>query len=177
MVDGPPESRVIDTSSGDQSEPLSEELNQSTTSEVNKADKTNIVKTHGESTALNNTTNDSQERKESDISSFANDSESKFVHDNHATDISSTFQAYSGENDAKVSATDLKTDKEVEVEQRHNCEKKTDLTIPNTDASQIIADVVESIEQESTPPVAPPRRRKRKKKAEGELQVSTHMVR
>ena len=49
--------------------------------------------------------------------------------------------------------------------------------MPNTDASQIIADVVESIEQESTPPVAPPRRRKRKKKAEGELQVSTGMVR
>lgn len=177
MVDGPPESCVIDTASGDQSEPLSEELNQSTTSEVNKANKTNIVKTHGESTALNNTTNDSQERKESDISSFANDSESKFVHDNPATDSSSTFQAYSGENEAKVCDTDLKTDKEVEVEQRHNCEKKNDLTIPNTDASQIIADVVESIEQESTPPVAPPRRRKRKKKAEGELQVSTHMVR
>ena len=176
MVDGPPESHVMDTSSGDQSELLSEELNQSTTSEVNKANKTNIVKTRGESTALNNTI-DSREEKESDISSFANDSESKFVQDNHATDSSSTFQTYSGENETKVSDTDLKTDREVEVEQCHNCEKKTDLTMPNTDASQIIADVVESIEQESTPPVAPPRRRKRKKKAEGELQVSTGMVR
>ena len=48
MVDGPPESCVMDTSPGDQSELLSEELNQSTTSEVNKANKTNIVKTHGE---------------------------------------------------------------------------------------------------------------------------------
>lgn len=177
MVDGPPESRAIDTSSGDQSELPSEELNQSTTSEVNKSNKTDIVKTHGESTALNNTTGDSQEKKELDISSLANDSESKFVHDNHATDSSSTFQACSGENEGKVCDMDHKTDREVEVEQHHNCEKKTDLTMPNTDASQIIADVVESIEQESTPPVAPPRRRKRKKKAEGDSQVSTHMVR
>ena len=49
------------------------------------------------STALNNTINDSREEKESDISSFTNDSESKFVQDNHATDSSSTFQTYSGE--------------------------------------------------------------------------------
>ena len=173
MVDGPPESRAIDTSSGDQSELPSEKFNQSTTSEVSKTNTTDIVKTHGENTALNNTTDDLQENRESDISSLTNDSESKFVHNNDATDSSSSsmFQACSGENEAKVSDTDLKTDREVEVEQHHNCEKKTDLTIPNTDASQIIADVVESIEQESTPPVAPPRRRKRKKKAEGELQV------
>ena len=174
VVDGPLECHAIDTSSEDQSKLPHEELNQST-SEVNKTSTTDIVKSHGESTALNNTTDDLQEKKESDISSLANDSKSKFIHDN-ATDSSSTFQACSGENEEKVSDKDLKTDREVEVEQHHNCEKKTDLAMPKTDASQIIADVVESIEQESTPPVAPPRRRKRKKKAEGELQVSSRMV-
>ncbi|XP_020601484.1 WD repeat-containing protein 44-like [Orbicella faveolata] len=171
IVDGPPESGTIDTSSGDQPELPSEELNQSTASEVNKTNKTDIVKTCGESTALNNTADDLQEKQESGISSLANDSESKFVHENHATDSNSMFQAHSGESESKVSDADLKTDREIEVEQHHNCEKKTDLTMPKTDASQIIADVVESIEQESTPPVAPPRRRKRKKKAEGELQT------
>lgn len=175
-MDGPPESGTIDTSSGDQPELPSEELNQSTASEVNKTNKTDIVKTRGESTALNNTADDLQEKQESGISSLANDSESKFVHENHATDSNSMFQANSGESESKVSDADLKTDREIEVEQHHNCEKKTDLTMPKTDASQIIADVVESIEQESTPPVAPPRRRKRKKKAEGELQVSSHVV-
>lgn len=174
VVDGPLECHAIDTSSEDQSKFPHEELNQST-SEVNKTSTTDIVKSHGESTALNNTTDDLQEKKESDISSLANDSKSKFIHDN-ATDSSSTFQACSGENEEKVSDKDLKTDREVEVEQHHNCEKKTDLAMPKTDASQIIADVVESIEQESTPPVAPPRRRKRKKKAEGESQVSSRMV-
>jgi len=77
----------------------------------------------------------------------------------------------------KGRVTDLKTDREVEVESHHNCEKKTDLTTSKKDAIQIIADVVESIEQESIPPVAPPRRRKKKKKAEGELQVSSLLVR
>ena len=177
MVDGLTESCAIDTSSGDQPELPSEESNQSTTSKVNKTEKAEIIKTHGESTALNNTTDDPQEKQESDISSLPNDSESKFVHENYGTDSSSPFQAFSGESESKVSDTDFKTDREVEVEQHHNCEKKSDLTMPKTDASQIIADVVESIEQESTPPVAPPRRRKRKKKAEGELQVSTHLVR
>ena len=114
---------------------------------------------------MNNTTDDLQEKQESDISSLV-DTESKFVHENHATDCSSTFQACAGESESKVSDTDLKTDREVEVEPHHTCEKKTALSISKTDASQIIADVVESIEQESTPPVAPPRRRKKKKKAE-----------
>ena len=153
-------------------------MNQSITTEVNETNKTDIVKTHGESTALNNTTDDLQEKQESDISSLAKDSESKFVCDNHATDCSSPFQACSGESEFKGSDTDLKTYREVELKPNHTSEKRTDLTTPKTDASQIIADVVESIEQESTPPVAPPRRRKRKKKAEGELQVSTtHVVR
>lgn len=126
---------------------------------------------------MNNTTDDFQEKQESDISSLANDTESKFVHENHATDCNSKFQAYSGESELESGETDLKTDREVEVEPHHNCEKKTDLSTSKTDASQIIADVVESIEQESAPPVAPPRRRKKKKKADGGLQVSTLLVR
>ncbi|XP_068731913.1 WD repeat-containing protein 44-like [Montipora capricornis] len=45
--------------------------------------------------------------------------------------------------------------------------KTTDLSDPRTcsNASQIIADVVESIEHENTPPVAPPRRKRKNKKA------------
>lgn len=136
-----------------------------------------IVKTHGESTALNNTTDDLKEKQESDISSLANDTESKFVHEDNAMDCSSTFQACPEETELEGRVTDLKTDREVEVESHHNCEKKTDLTTTKKDAIQIIADVVESIEQESIPPVAPPRRRKKKKKAEGELQVSSLLVR
>ena len=53
-------------------------------------------------------------------------------------------------------------------------EKKTDFSATKTfaDASQIVADVVESIEQESAPPVAPPRRRRKKKKSDGDTQVN-----
>jgi len=147
------------------------------TSEVNKTNKTDIVKTHGESTALNKTIiDDLQGKQESDISSLAKESESKYVGDSHATDCSSLFQASSGESELRATDTDMETFREVEVKPNHTIGKKTDLTMPKTDASQIIADVVESIEQESTPPVAPPRRRKRKKKADGELQVSIYLA-
>ena len=53
-------------------------------------------------------------------------------------------------------------------------EKKGDISGPEfcTNASQIIAGVVESIEQESTiPPVAPPRRKRKNKKSASDTQV------
>lgn len=56
-------------------------------------------------------------------------------------------------------------------------EKKGDISGPefSTNASQIIAGVVESIEQESTvPPVAPPRRKRKNKKSASDTQVRMH---
>lgn len=162
----------------------SEELKQSTTLTANEINDTGIVKTHGESTTLTQTSNDLQGRHESDNSSLPSDSQqfdSKHVHENHVTDSNDKSQTCSGEGELKSEKTvseetTLKVDRNDELEPHLSDEKKTDFSKSKTDASQIIADVVESIEQESTPPVAPPRRRKKKKKAESELQVSNTLT-
>lgn len=183
--DGPSKDHADEVSLRD---PLSEELKQSeTTSAVDQTHEAGIVKTHGESTALNQTTDDLQERQESDNSSLSNDtqqSDSKLVtHErtDQTTDCSDKVQNSSGEIELKSEKTlpeekNLKVVKEEGLGPHLSSEKKLDLSRSKTDASQIIADVVESIEQESAPPVAPPRRRKKKKKAEGELQVSTDLT-
>lgn len=61
-----------------------------------------------------------------------------------------------------------------QIESALRNEKKTDVSATKTftDANQIVADVVESIEQESDPPVAPPRRRRKKKKSDADTQVN-----
>lgn len=55
--------------------------------------------------------------------------------------------------------------------------KTTDMSDPRTcsNASQIIADVVESIEHENTPPVAPPRRKRKNKKSARDTQENAAM--
>lgn len=162
----------------------SEELKQNTVT-VDEISDTGIVKTHGESTALTQTSNDLQGRHELDNSSLPSDSqqcESKHVDENHVTDVNDKSQTCSGEGELMSEKTvseetTLKVDRTDELEPHFSDEKKKDFSKSTTDASQIIADVVESIEQESTPPVAPPRRRKKKKKAESELQVSNYLLR
>lgn len=178
-MDGVPKSSSKESSSEDQLGLSSEELKQSTTSAVDQINEAGIVKTHGESTALTQTTNDSQGREESEELSFSNDTQqcgSKSVHEK-TTDYNDKSQTCVGEIELKrektlPEETNLRIEKENELGSHLSDEKKTDFSTRKTDASQIIADVVESIEQESAPPVAPPRRRKKKKKAEGEAQVS-----
>ena len=173
-----PKSPGNEHSLGDQLGLPSEELQQST-SAVDQIIEAGTVKTEGESTALSQTTNDLQGRQELEDSSFSNNTQqcgSKFVHENHATDCNKS-QTFSREGELQSEITlpeerNLKIERDDELGSHLSAEKKTDFS--KTDASQIIADVVESIEQESTPPVAPPRRRKKKKKADGEVQVRTN---
>ena len=159
----------------------SKQLLSSAVEQTNEAD---IVKSHGESTALNQSTNDLQGRQESNDLSLPNDmhhSDSK--HDpertdtNISTDCCNKIQTCSGGSELPTEETATEeTIANVVTDQGlgpfASTEKKTDFSKSKTDASQIIADVVEGIEQESAPPVAPPRRRKKKKKASEAEQVS-----
>ena len=74
-------------------------------------------------------------------------------------------------SDNSFQVMNLAVQKDTELESDPGGEKKTDISATKTDATQIVADVVDGIEQESAPPVAPPRRKRKKKKNVGDAQV------
>lgn len=152
---------------------------------VEQSNEADIIKTHGESTALNQSTSDLADRKETSDTSLLSDmihNDSKLEPEevtdtNSSTDCHSKAQACLGEgelqNEEIVSKETIEnTVTKEDVGSDATDKKKTEFAKSKTDASQIIADVVESIEQDSAPPIAPPRRRKKKKKASLEDQVS-----
>jgi len=73
-------------------------------------------------------------------------------------------------SDNSFQVMNLAVQKDTELESDPGSEK-TDISATKTDATQIVADVVDGIEQESAPPVAPPRRKRKKKKNVGDAQV------
>ena len=74
-------------------------------------------------------------------------------------------------SDNSFQVMNVAVQKDTELESDPGGEKKTGISAAKTDATQIVADVVDSIEQESAPPVAPPRRKRKKKKNVGDAQV------
>lgn len=151
---------------------------------VEQTNEADIIKTHGESTALNQSTSDLADRKETSDTSLLSDmihNDSKLEPEevtdtNSSTDCHSKAQACLGEgelqNEEIVSKETIEnTVTKEDVGSDATDKKKTEFAKSKTDASQIIADVVESIEQDSAPPIAPPRRRKKKKKASLEDQT------
>lgn len=148
-----------------------ENVKPSGTNDTCPADESNepcVTETQGEDTALNkNILNDLQGTQKSEDSSLSNISQhidSKVVDEGAKTD--NKCLSVSGEGDSK-SENSIPEEICLTAEQGSG----SGLSSAKTDASHIIADVVESIEQESAPPVAPPRRKRKKKKSAGDTQV------
>lgn len=156
-----------------------ENVKPSGTNDTCPADESNepcVTETQEEDTALNkNVLNDLQGTQKSEDSSLSNISQhidSKVVDEGAKTD--NKCLSVSGEGDSK-SENSIPEEVRLTAEQGSgsglSSEKKTEHLETKTDASHIIADVVESIEQESAPPVAPPRRKRKKKKSAVDTQV------
>ena len=156
-----------------------ENVKPSGTTDTCPADESNepcVTETQGEDTALNrNVLNDlqgTQKSEDSSLSSISQHIDSKVVDEGAKTD--NKCLSVSGEGESK-SENSIPEEIRLTAEQGSgsglSSEKKTEHLETKTDASHIIADVVESIEQESAPPVAPPRRKRKKKKSAGDTQV------
>lgn len=162
---------------------------QAESSVVEQTKETDIIKTHGESTAFHQSTSDLGNREETSDASLPFDMthndcklDPEVTDPNSSTDFHNVAQACLGEREVQsdkmvTKETTESTVTKESVGSNATVVKKTEFAKSKTDASQIVADVVESIEQESAPPVAPPRRRKKKKKASIGDQVSLKKMR
>ena len=152
-----------------------------TISASDESNEASVNDAQGDGSALNQNVNDLQgvcKLEESSLSNTSNNSQHvdiKFITDGAETtaDSAKKCPTHPGESESK-SENSFPGQPSSQLESGLCSEKKTDFQITKTctDASQIIADVVESIEQESAPPVAPPRRKRKKKKSTGDTQVS-----
>ena len=146
-----------------------------------ESNEASVNEAQGNGMALNQNVNDLQGMCTLDDSSLSNSSNnsqhvvSKIVADGVETIVDSDkkCQTHPGESEA-TSENSFPDQPGSQLESGLCGEKKTVFSVTKTctDASQIIADVVESIEQESAPPVAPPRRKRKKKKSTGDTHVS-----
>lgn len=175
VVDGLFRDHSTDISLKDQTP--GEDSVQAESSVVEQTKEADIIKTHGESTAFHQSTSDLGNREETSDASLPFDMthndcklDSEVTDPNSSTDFHNVAQACLGEREVQsdkmvTKETTESTVTKESVGSNATVVKKTEFAKSKTDASQIVADVVESIEQESAPPVAPPRRRKKKKKA------------
>lgn len=145
-------------------------------STVDESSDLSVVESQVEDTALNETMHSSENSAQSNNTQHV---DSKPVDEGAetTTDSGTKCLTSSGVDDEKIENSiaeeiSLIADQDGGLEYGLRSEKKTDFSGTKTDASQIIADVVDSIEQESAPPVAPPRRKRKKKKSVGDTQVS-----
>ena len=158
-----------------------QDVNTRTISVGGESNEASVNEAQGNGTALNQNVNDLQGMCTLDDSSLSNSSNnsqhvvSKIVADGVETSADSDKKCltYSGESES-TSENSFLDQPDSQLESGLRGEKKAVFSVTKTctDASQIIADVVESIEQESAPPVAPPRRKRKKKKSTGDTHVS-----
>lgn len=130
-----------------------------------------ISNLEGEGTSLNQTLNDLKNVDNSEKLIDSQNLDSSTTNEAAETPgVRTCDEEISLTSDNSLQVTNLAVQKDTELESLVG-EKKTDISATKTDATQIVADVVDSIEQESAPPVAPPRRKRKKKKNVGDAQV------
>lgn len=130
-----------------------------------------ISNLEGEGTSLNQTLNDVKNIDNSEKLIDSQNLDSSITNEAAETPGVRTCDGeISLTSDNSFQVMNLAVQKDTELESDPGGEKKTDISATKTDATQIVADVVDSIEQESAPPVAPPRRKRKKKKNVGDAQ-------
>lgn len=157
----------------------SETEDTSTVTTVDESNELGAVSSQGQDATENQTLNDLREMNKSEKSHNSQNVDSKPVNEQEETSKHSDKTCLrEGDSKSKNSVSEepsLSGPQGSELDSDLGSEKKTDYSGSKSDASQIVADVVESIEQESDPPVAPPRRKRKKKKIAGDTQENASM--
>lgn len=131
-----------------------------------------ISNLEGEGTSLNQTLNDVKNIDNSEKLIDSQNLDSSITNEAAETPgVRTCDEEISLTSDNSFQVMNLAVQKDTELESDPGGEKKTDISATKTDATQIVADVVDGIEQESAPPVAPPRRKRKKKKNVRDAQV------
>ena len=131
-----------------------------------------ISKLEGEGTSLNQTLNNVKNINNSEKFIDSQNLDSSIINEAAETPgVRTCYEESILTSDNSFQVMNLAVQKDTELESDLGGEKKTDISATKTDATQIVADVVDGIEQESAPPVAPPRRKRKKKKNVSDTQV------